>query len=290
MKKISVLAALLMQLTSHSFSLSLSEAIATKKVSVDWTGADWNAMPPSIHNSGYAPKMQLVIKNQTASPLSLDLEEGYLLQPDLPGYQAMLITQKINLNCPPNQKQQQFIYTMCTQLSHSGPGCNTHYKLGKKASGALLHLAQFIRIKGYQNVTAQEAVWSITNDSPILSINSSNPAIEMNFQKLVAQLKGVDLEKLKQSETRKASAILAEYNGIRTDRNITFSSDSMTAVSVGYYDANNELITPLFTNRNFTKGKHSIRYNPYPISIHNKNYSVKMIRDSQVFKEYYFRQ
>lgn len=277
-------------LSNSIFALSLSQAIAEKKVVVDWTGASWQEMPTNLRTNGFSPKIQLVIKNQTTAPLALDLEEGYMLQPNEKGYQAMLITQQIKLNCEPNKQQKQYIYAMCTQLTNSGPGENTHYKLGEKASSALLQLAQFIRLKNYENGAAQAAVWSMTDESPVLSIESTNPAIALDLQKMVAQLKGVDLEKLKKTETRKSNVILAEFNGNKLDRNIPFSVDTNAVVSVGFYDANDQLIKPIFQDRIFTKGNHSIRYNPFPLAFINKHYSVKMMRDGELFKEYYFRQ
>ena len=64
-------------LSNSIFALSLSQAIAEKKVVVDWTGASWQEMPTNLRTNGFSPKMQLVIKNQTTAPLALDLEEGY---------------------------------------------------------------------------------------------------------------------------------------------------------------------------------------------------------------------
>jgi hypothetical protein len=38
------------------------------------------------------------------------------------------------------------------------------------------------------------------------------------------------------------------------------------------------------------QGKHSVRYEPYPVALAGKKYSVKMIKDGSPFKEYYFMQ
>ena len=270
--------------------MSLSEAIADKKVIVDWTGSDYSTMPEDIKNSGFCPKMQMVITNQTNAPLTVNLDEGYLLQPNEEGYQAMLITQQIALDCPVKRQQKQLIYAMCTQLSHSGPGVQTHYKLGQKASPALLQLAQYIRIHNYQNTAAQQAVWSLTDRSPVLSIESENDALKKGLQSFVAQLMGSTLEKLEKQEQRNTTALLQEFNGNKLDRNITFRADSTTTVSVGFYDMDNHLIQPIFANRDFQKGDHSIRYNPFPIALRKKSYTVKMIRDGELYREYFFRQ
>jgi hypothetical protein len=277
-------------LSLKSFGLSLSEAIADKKVMVDWTGSDYSTMPEAIKNSGFYPKMQMVITNQTNAPLTVNLDEGYLLQPNEEGYQAMLITQQIALDCPAKRQQKQLIYAMCTQLSHSGPGVQTHYKLGQKASPALLQLAQYIRMNNYQNNAAQQAVWSLTDRSPVLGIESSNEAVKNGLQGFVAQLMGTTLEKITSQEQRNKTALLQEFNGNKVDRNITFTADSITNVSVGFYDMDNHLIEPIFANRDFQKGDHSIRYNPFPVKLREKNYTVKMIRDGELYREYFFRQ
>ncbi len=263
-------------LSLKSFGLSLSEAIADKKVMVDWIGSDYSTMPEAIKNSGFYPKMQMVITNQTNAPLTVNLDEGYLLQPNEEGYQAMLITQQIALDCPAKQQQKQLIYAMCTQLSHSGPG--------------VLQLAQYIRMNNYQNNAAQQAVWSMTDRSPVLGIESSNEAVKNGLQGFVAQLMGTTLEKITSQEQRNKTALLQEFNGTKVDRNITFTADSITNVSVGFYDMDNNLIQPIFANRDFQKGDHSIRYNPFPVKLREKNYTVKMIRDGELYREYFFRQ
>jgi hypothetical protein len=101
---------------------------------------------------------------------------------------------------------------------------------------------------------------------------------------------GTTLEKIKQQEPRTTTALLQEFNGPKTDRNITFKADSTTNVSVGFYDMDNHLIEPIFANRDFQKGDHSIRYNPFPVSLRAQNYTVKMIRDGELYREYFFRQ
>ena len=281
---------ILLLISNSIFSLQLAQAIAEKKVQISWTGADYKTLPEALRSNGFAPKMQAVLENKTAQPLDLELEEGYLLQPQEQGYQAMLITQNIEWQLQPRQKQQQFVFAMCTQLSNSGPGTSTRYRLGAKATAALLQLAQFIRQKNYQNQAAQQAVWCITDNAPLLAISSPNTILGNDLQEKVARILQLDLAKIKRQETRNTTKLIAVFNGAKLDRNIPFKTDTAAVISVGFFDANGELLQPIFSNRVFQQGQHSIRYNPFPLNFRNQHYSVKLLQNGAVQKEYYFRQ
>jgi hypothetical protein len=274
-------------------ALHLKEAINSKAIVANWTGISATNRPAEIVGMK-SPSMQAALQNKTSSELELDLEEGFFLMPEEQGYQRMLITQKVKIKLKPNERKEIPLYAMCTQLSHSGPNAKLKFKLGERAQGDLLSLAQLIALKNYQNYAAQDAVWSFTDGSSILGINSSNPAIEDELQSFVAKSMKIDLKKLKLEA--KAKDRFGEqhpenlYLGKKIDRNITFRNDTALQLKVGYYDQNGSLLATIVTPQSVMPGQHSIRYNPFPLGLHGKRYSVKMYHNDELFREYYFRQ
>ncbi len=273
------------------YATHLVNALNSKEISLEMRGAVHKEMPEAMRNEPFAPKLQMELKNNTNAPLKVELEEGYMMEPVESGYQALLMTKPMVITLQPKSGSKQFLYAMCTQISMSSPNSTIKYKVGKKAPDALLKLAQLIAKKNYQNFGAQQAVWSISDNSPILSISGSSKDMENDLQKFVADLKGVDLEKLKRENHGKdLAAIMSVYNGKKSDRNIVFKTDTSSTVSVGYYNEQGELIKPLFENTLFKDGQHSIRYNPFPLALASKRYSVRLIKDDEIFREYYFMQ
>ncbi len=273
------------------YATHLINALNSKELSVEMRGAIFKEMTEAMRTESFAPKLQMELKNNTNAPLKVELEEGYMMEPIESGYQALLMTKPMVVTLQPKGSSKQFLYAMCTQISMSSPNSTIKYKVGKKAPDALLRLAQLIAQKNYQNFGAQQSVWSISDNSPILSISGSSKDMENDLQKFVADLKGVDLEKLKRENHGKdLASIMSVYNGRKLDRNIVFKSDTSSIVSVGYYNEQGELIKPLFENTLFKNGQHSIRYNPFPLALANKRYSVRLVKDDEVFRAYYFMQ
>lgn len=274
-----------------SFATHIFSALQNHQISFEMHGAVQKEIPEALRADGFAPKLQMELKNNTNTPLKIELEEGYLMDPVEAGYQALLMTKPLMITLPPKSETKQFLYAMCTQLSMSSPNATIRYNIGKRAPDALLRLAQFIAQKNYQNFGAQQAVWSLSDKSPILSISASSKQIEDDLQQFVAGLSGIDLDKLKrENQGKNLSAIMQTFNGKRDDRNLIFKNDSASIVSVGFYNEQGELLKPIFEEVLFKPGSHSIRYNPFPLALANKRYAVRMMKDGELYREHYFMQ
>jgi hypothetical protein len=269
--------------------MDLKQAIASKLVSVEVSGANYDSIPVSMRN-GFSPKMQMTVSNLSNQPVQLDLDPGYMLEAAEPGYQAMLLTQSVDLKLKPKERQRNYIYAMCTQLSKSGPNSSLHYHVAEKAKPSLLRMALFIASKKYLVHAAQEAVWSISDNLPIPSIDDKDPHITDELQKQVADIKHVNLDEVRKEYKKNKGAALAEFNGSKTDRNIPFDVKDTSVVAVAYYDLNGTPIKTIMKPTMLMQGKHSIRYEPYPVALAGQKYSVKMIKDGAPYKEYYFMQ
>ncbi len=271
-------------------STNLKEAIASKLVTVEMTGSNYDSIPPSMGADGFKPKMQMTVSNLSDHPVALDLDPGYMLEADEPGYQAMLLTQSVDIKLNPREKKKDFLYAMCTELTKSGPGSSLHYQVAGKAKPALLQMALFIASKKFLVHAAQEAVWSISDDLPVMSITDKNHAVTDALQKEAASIKGLHIDELKREYDKRKSTILAEFNTNRVDRNIPFVVEDSAVVSAGYYNQSGQLMWPVYTNVLLRAGKHSIRYNPFPVAYTGQRYTFKVIKDGAVYKEYNFRQ
>ena len=270
-------------------AVNLKEAIANKQISVEVTGSNYDSIPSSLRN-GFAPKMQMTVSNLSNEPLDIDLDPGYMLEASESGYQAMLLTQAVALKLNGNEKKRNYLYAMCTEISKSGPNSSLHYRVADLAKPALLQMATFIASKKYLVHGAQQAVWSISDDLPISSITDADPVIQKDLQQQAASIKGVHFDELKNEYERRKGVQMAAFDGQKLDRNITFSVKDTALVSVGFYDGQGNLIRPIFNNRLFREGKHSIRYNPYPLAFAGKQYTVRMMKDGSLYREYYFMQ
>ncbi len=280
--------------TFQIFAVNLKEAIDNKLVAVNIAGADYDSMPTSLRN-GFAPEMRLVVSNLKNSDIELSLDPGYLFVAVKPGYQPMLLVQNINYKLKPNERQLNYVYAMCTALSKSGPGTDMPFLVSDKASPELVEMARFIASEKYQSHPAQQAVWVLSDNTPVTSIGGTDSALVIALRKQLAVIKHVSVDSLMKLYTYSASQgaasdDLLQYNYSRCDRNLTFTVVDTAIITAGYYDAQGHMIKPLFVNTLFVDGRHSIRYDPYPVSLRGQNYTVKLIKDGRICKEYYYMQ
>ncbi len=272
------------------FPVNLKDAIANKQVAVQLSGSTYDSIPVELRSNGFIPEMQLTVSNLSNGPINLELDPGYMLQADEPGYQAMLLTQFVDLKLKPGEKQHNYLYAMCTEVTKSGPNASLHYKVADLANPALLEMAKFIAAKKYWIHGAQEAVWSLSDDAPIVSIVDKSPAIQTELQKKAADIKKLNLDALLAEYDKRKGGKLIEFNGCKLDRNIVFMVKDTAIVSVGFYDEQGKLIKAIFTDKLFKSGTHSIRYNPFPQKLTDTHYTVRLVKNGTVSREYNFMQ
>ncbi len=270
----------------------LVNALASNAVALHVSGANAKEIPANFTAQGdLPPKLQWELQNNTAGVLQLEIEEGYFMEPVEQGYQTLLMTQPLMITLQPKTKKKEFVYAMCSALSRSSPNSSTKYKLGKKAPDAMVRLAKFIAQKKYQHFAAQQAVWSLSDGSPVTSISSSNSAVEDDLLKIAAELKGLNYEEVKrQKASQPQSQFMQSFNGKKADRNIIFRNDSTASVSVAFFSQSGEVLKSFIDETAFQPGHHSIRINPFPVSLTGKTYSVRMMKNGEIFREYYFMQ
>jgi hypothetical protein len=281
-------------------SINLKDAIASNLVAVDVSGSNYDSIPVALRYSGAAPKMQMTVSNLSSESIALELEPGYMLEATQPGYQAMLLVQPVDVQLRPNERRLQYLYAMCTEVSKSCPYYSLSYKVADKAKPALLEMARYVASKNYVGAGAQEAVWSISDNFPLMSIHEKDTGIERELQKKAAAIKGVHLDELLKEYAKRDSLMrigrkiedrmLAEFNGDKSDRNLIFSIRDTAMVSVGFYDYGGKFLKSINDAKLFKEGRHCIRYNPYPLALAGKRYLVKMIKNGVVEREYYFIQ
>ena len=174
MKNTTILFIAITTSTLQSSAVNLKDALAGKMISVSVTGSNYDSLPASLRKQDFHPEMEMTVSNLTSQPLSLELDPGYMLEATEHGYQAMLLTQAVAVNLGPNKRQRNYLFAMCTQLHNSGPNSSLHYHVAELARPDLLKMAQFIAARDYQSFTAQEAVWSLSDDRPIPAIGDNS--------------------------------------------------------------------------------------------------------------------
>jgi hypothetical protein len=145
-------------------TLSIFDAKAQGKLSFAARGAfNPNKAQPELKSSHYGECIDVRIKNNSATPMVLKLENGTLLLSRVNHTQNMLITKTAYYTLQPNEKYIGRITAICGELHKNAPDIYVNYDIGNKAPADLCRLAAIIEQTNEQNMAGQYAVWAASD-------------------------------------------------------------------------------------------------------------------------------
>jgi|ERR1043165_2399442 hypothetical protein len=288
MKTIPTLLLLLVCCIAHAeASYKLSEAIQKNLVKVNISGAKSDTTFKGEYSSHYGPCMAMEISSASVENLNLSLEYGYRLVPDDSSLQTMMVTQTLIVKLPAKQKKNLRVYAMCTEASDGGPSPDKRFTMHNRASGNLLGLAELLNRKKYQGDCGQSAVWCLTNNHDLGTINSSDTVMMYDLRRFVAKAKGIKPEK-----------IYATEEELRKEPVRTFTTRTVYSGSLSYiFSRASKIMIALFDEDNHMKkvyvnnetqsggGEHTYNYQIGSDEMDDKKHYLRMFRDGKLEQE-----
>ena len=217
--------------------LTLPEALAQNIVQI------------SVHGSGgfQGECLQMAVKNLQSQIVSLEIPAGYIFSSEDTAVQDLMVTSSATLALEARSTKRTHLYTMCTQSSNVGPKKGEKFLAGNMAKGDLLTLAQKISDKGYQNSTAQSAVWTIANQEPVRHIYGEDTTMVRDIAETVSAATGVPITEFHIVPRRH------QITAIRTSLEVLIPRHLKQA-SLGLYDQEGNLIREYFDGKAVEKG------------------------------------
>lgn len=268
-------------------NLSLAEALQKQLVKATFSGAK-DDTAHVMESSHWGPCMSLEVTNQSSDALNLSLAYGYRLLPDDTNVQTMLVTQSLLVRLAPKQKKNYRVYAMCSEAGDAAPGSEKKFKMGKRASGHLLGLAELIEKKKYQNHTAQDAVWCLTDNHDLSSISDDDTTIMYDLRRYVARAKGLPEASIYKPystfepapEPQKVIRTRTVYSG-----SLSYSVSRMAKVMVALFDEDNHMKTVYVNNEMQREGSYTYNYELSSEDMNNKKHYLRMFRDGKLEEE-----
>lgn len=274
MKSYSLLLLLILISIRASYSsVNLQEAIKNKWISAVITGIDYST-DSHYRSSYYGPCLQLKCKNLRSVPIGIAEIPGRFFMPTDTSIQRMVLTAGLDLNIPAGKEMTVPLYAMCTEANDHAPNQNQRFALGVMATSQLLSVVNFIADHNYQEETAQQAVWCITDNWSPYSIISSDTLISRQLLKLICDLKG--LPYISDYIKSKTSPLLREVKG-----KFEYTISRSATVDLVIYNEAGQVVKDLIANESQSSGSYSYNYQLLlPI---NEN---KLLQQSLIIKFY----
>lgn len=229
----------------HGAPVSLSDALAKGMVTIQASGLGGHA----------GQTILLKIQNQKGK-LDLQIPAGWLFTAEDTTNQDLIVTQSQLLALEKGQTKNVRLEAYCARASRLSPSLGTAFSIGLAVSGPLAQLARFIDERGYRGGAVQSAVWAVTDDHPVNSID--NPELARFTAELLGKpLPAYTIQHAYASAPgrpafRPAPAIA---KGI-----FAYSTDRQRKVSFGLYDDSGKLLKSFFDNQDQRPGHHRFEF------------------------------
>lgn len=226
-------------------SIMLNEAVAKNVISLE-EGIKKGLIKLIIKSKGgfTGNVIEMNIKNIGSHPVYFKLEAGRRLDSQNEKEQDILVTKQEEFTSNPNQLKTLDVYGMCCQAHNGCPAANSSFSIGTMADSGLIKLAEFIdKNKCYDSFTAQQAVWSISDNESIGGISSYDKTEADKFQKFVSKITGRPIPPYNVQYERELNGRAKQIEGI-----FDYTLSANARVTVAIYNSAGALVQLLFEN------------------------------------------
>jgi hypothetical protein len=226
----------------------------------------------------------LEIVNRYPDTLFLKIEPGRQLVSEDTLVQDILITRKEKFFLAAGKKKALNIYGFCCESSRSSPVDSSLFSVGHMADPNLVALACFLNEHDFPVDAALAAVWVISDNHPVSSIDSDNPEQVKELREFVSKLKGVEVPWYS-SEYIKSEDVL--FTGITTtikgDLAIYIPHNCMVSICIA--DSEGRIVGVLDENVLFNPGTYRFTFTLHVSDWKRGKYYYRLYADGSILKQ-----
>ncbi len=229
--------------------------------------------------------IEMKIKNNTTKNIELKLEAGRKLDSKNNNEQDILVTQAQELIIYANQQKKLDVMGMCCQAGNSCPRVNSDYTVGTMADSNLIKIAQFIdKNKYYDNYTAQQAVWCVSDNKSLASIYGGDEKIVKAIRNYVSLVTGKPIPSynITYKEGNNNSVIGHPF---KIEGVFDYTLNTTGHVTLAIYDVSGKMVQLIFKNIAHDRGEHKIYYTFRTKDLPEGTYYARMTNEGRTEKE-----
>lgn len=240
--------------------MELSEAFGMPGLRVEIAGADSGDRDIAVR-----------VWNHGKSPVTISAATGFVLAPEDESYQDMILTEPLELFVEAGDQAETTVYAMCIQASDRSPSSSTLFAPSRYADAPLRDLAAFIHAQNFQDISGQEAMWTVSDGRSLYDIGG--PAARVNgLRQFVADLIGEAFDTaLVNSDADYVERFIKEY-ALFLNFNLTERSD----IRLQLFNHKGEWVRDLMNHPGSQKGRYDMKYKVSLIGLDGQKYFVRL--------------
>ena len=269
-----------------AFSLSDTPVFANAILSVEEAAKKGFVKLFIKSKGGYTGEViEMKVQNLTNRKLDLRLEAGRKLDSKKQNEQDILVTREQEFFVNANQTKSLNVSGMCCQAHNNAPTAKHEYLVGNIADSSLIKLAMFIdKNKYYSNYSAQQAVWVVSDDNSIGSIDDDDKDVKNNLRTFVSKLTGkaIPTYDVKYQSGNDGSAM---GRAVRIEGIFDYSLPMACHSSMAIYNERGELVQLIFENLQSERGEYKHYYTFRTKDLPQGTYYARVSADGMLQKE-----
>jgi len=247
-----------------------------------------------ISKGGYSGDcITIKIENLSSKDTLIRIEPGRRLVSIDSTIQDILIIKELLLQLKGGETIYADIFGFCCQSSNGGPYSKAKYNVGFMEDSTMIELAEFFNVHIYPNSVMQSAVWCLSNDHSINSINGSEVDDKLKMAKLyrlLAKAKGIEYTYpwYAYSYVQDTSVVFTNEPEILFGE-IEYTLDHQSSVDINIRDENNFLVGSIMTEQPQDRNKYTYKFKYNVRSLKKGKYFLRVYADNQLKLEKVFK-
>lgn len=204
--------------------------------------------------------IEMNVTNNTSHGLALKVEAGRKLDSKTDAQQDILVTHAQEVFVSAKQKISFNVKGMCCQAHNSSPKAGALYSAGVMADSNLIKLANYIdKNKYYEDHTAQQAVWTVSDDNSLGSITGPDKKIVDGLREYVSKVTGKTIPPY---EVRYGNGTEGDLLGhpTRIDGIFSYALSTNCQADIVITDENGRVVQLLFEDLTHERGNYKLYY------------------------------
>jgi hypothetical protein len=222
--------------------------------------------------------IEMKIKNNTGSALTIEVEPGRRLEADTVSDQDMLIVKDQTITLAAGQTFIGKLYAFCCQKKDRSPTKGHSFKVGAMASAALVKLAQFISKNNFSSTAVQNSIWVLSDKHNLSSVHEGDRQENAELRALTAELAGIKMPWYYISYKDVPGMVFSDKASTLSGK-IDYTLTTGTSVTVIVKNTNGMIIRTLLENKAQHPGKQTLPLS-FPVSGLSKGkYQILVLDD-----------
>lgn len=254
-------------------AIGIQNAIANKKITYELSGND-----TYVH---YETPLMFHITNISNENITIEIDEGTIVQSNAEQYQDFVLTRPLVLNLPPKGEEFFHINAMCIEQQDNAPDANTYYTFTDRKNENLKKLTTFISNNKLFNSEAQFLVWDLIENPTKYENTNSYKLDENNNIWTITNSNGKDELALASESYENENEDIVQ-NVLMVSGTFTFNLAFGKEVHLAMFNDRNVIVKELYPESEMPKGLSKIPYAFNSLDYPEDTYYIKLVMDGKV--------